>query len=81
MDKALKLITKPESKSNTSPKGIKTLALVGLTPKTYLWLYFIKKSLLPTMHDVSISRDKVMIIYYIRRGIYMDVGCIIASPN
>lgn len=51
MDDALKLIAKPRSKWNTSPKGMKTLAPACLIPEAHLWLYFIKRSLLSTRHD------------------------------
>lgn len=57
MDEALKLIAKPRSKWNISPKGIQTLAPYCLTSEVHLWLYFIKKSPPPTTHDASISRD------------------------
>lgn len=38
MDEALKLLTKPESKWNTSPKGIRTLGSNCLTLEAHLWL-------------------------------------------
>lgn len=51
------------------PKGIKTLASTCLTVEVHLWLYVIKMSLLPTTHDATISRDRVMTIYCIMQGI------------
>lgn len=78
MDDTLKTIAKPRSKWNTSPKGIHTLAPTCLIDEANLWLYFIKRSLLPITHDASISRDRAMVIYCIIRGIWLDVGRIIA---
>ena len=78
MNDALTTISKPGSKSNTSPKGIHTLAPTCLIAEANLWLYFIKRSLIPTTHDASISRDRAMVIYCIMRGIRLDVGRIIA---
>jgi len=78
MNDALTIIAKPGSEWNTSPKGIQSLAPNCLIAEANLWLYFIKRSLLPTMHDASISRDRAMVIYCIMRGIQLDVGHIIA---
>lgn len=78
MNDALKIIAKPGSEWNTSPKDIQTLAPTCLIAEANLWLYFIKRSLIPTTHDASISRDHAMVIYCIMRGIRLDVGHIIA---
>jgi len=65
MNDALTIIAKPGSEWNTSPKGIQSLAPNCLIAEANLWLYFIKRSLLPTTHDASISRDRAMVIYCI----------------
>jgi len=78
LNDALSIIAKPGSEWNTSPKGIQTLAPTCLIAEANLWLYFIKRSLIPTTHDASISRDCAMVIYCIMRGIRLDVGRIIA---
>jgi len=65
MNDALTSIAKPGSNWNTSPKGIQTLAPSCLIAEANLWLYFIKRSLIPTTHDASISRDRAMVIYCI----------------
>lgn len=77
MEDILKTITKSVSKWNTSSKGIKTLALTCLIVEAHLWLYFIKRYLLPTMHDATISKDRAA-IYCITRRIQLDIGRIIA---
>lgn len=79
MQDAVWLMAKPGSKWDTSPIGIKMLPLKCLMPKTNLWVYFIKKQLIPTTHDTTISRDRIMATYYFMHRIPLDVGRIIAA--
>jgi len=79
LEDALRVLTQPGMKWSVSLKGIKTLASKILLLEARLWVYFVKKCLIPTSHDKTISRDRVMAAYCIARGIPIDVGRLIAS--
>lgn len=63
----------------TSPTSVKTLTSRCLTLEANLWVYFIEKRLILTIHDTSISRDRVMVVHCIVQCIPIDVGCIIVT--
>ena len=79
MEDALRVMAKPGAKWDVSPTGIKTLSASSLTPEANLWVYLVKKRLIPTTHDKTVSRDRVMAAYCIMRRINLDVGRIIAA--
>lgn len=38
------------------------------------WLVFVKQRLLPTTHDLRVSRDRVLLVFSILRSLNIDVG-------
>ena len=74
-----RVMAKPGSKWDVSPTGIRTLPTNCLLPEANLWVYFVKKRLIPTTHDKMVSRDKMMAAYCIMQGIHLDVRRIIAA--
>ena len=79
MEDAIRVLAKPGAKWDVSPTGIKTLSASSLRPEANLWVYLVKKRLIPTTHDKTVSRDRVMAAYCIMRRITLDVGRIIAA--
>ena len=79
MEDAIQVLAKPGAKWDVSPTGIKTLSASSLRPEANLWVYLVKKRLIPTTHDKTVSRDRVMAAYCIMRRINLDVGRIIAA--
>lgn len=61
MQDAVRVMAKPGSKWDVSPTGIRTLLTNNLLPEANLWVYFVKKRLIPTTHDKIVSRDRVMV--------------------
>lgn len=57
MENAIRVLAKPGVKWDVSPTGIKTLSASSLRPKANLWVYLVKKRLIPTTHDKTVSRD------------------------
>ena len=79
LEDALRVMAKPGAKWDVSPTGIKMLSASSLTPEANLWVYLVKKRLIPTTHDKTVSRDRVVAAYCIMRRITIDVGRIIAA--
>lgn len=56
MQDTIRVMEKPGSKWDISPTGIKTLPPNFLLLDANLWVYFVKKQLIPTTHDKTLTR-------------------------
>ncbi|XP_038904385.1 uncharacterized protein LOC120090747 [Benincasa hispida] len=79
MEDALRTLTQSGTQWSVSLKGIKTLASSKLLPEARLWVYLVKRRIIPTSHDKTVSRDRVMAAYCIACGILIDVSHLIAA--
>jgi len=79
MDDTLKILTHPGTQWSVSMKGIKTLTSNKLLLEARLWVCLVKRRLILTSYDKTVSRDRVMAAYCIARGIPIDVGQLIAK--
>ena len=61
----------PTAKYQLFPHDLKTA--------TSVWLVFIKKKLVPTCHDRTISLEMIMLLYCILMKIPVDIGEIICE--
>ncbi|XP_038876674.1 chromatin assembly factor 1 subunit A-like, partial [Benincasa hispida] len=78
MEDALQVLMQLGMKWSVSLKGVSTLASKSLLLEGRLWVYLVKKRLISTTHDKTVSRDRVMATYCIVRSIPIDVGQLIA---
>lgn len=57
----------------------RTFQAAYLKSEANTWLGFVKLRLLPTTHDSTVSRDRVLMVFAILRSLSIDVGKVIAS--
>lgn len=60
-----------------SSTGCRTLRPGDIKDKLAIWLYFIKHRVMPTTRDTTISLERVMLFYSIRRILPINLGGII----
>ncbi|KAK5833467.1 hypothetical protein PVK06_017303 [Gossypium arboreum] len=60
-----------------SKQGIHTCQREYLTPLAKGWFYFIRFSLMPSLHGTPISLERMVLLYSILTGKTIDVGKII----
>ncbi|KAH1130232.1 hypothetical protein J1N35_001610 [Gossypium stocksii] len=67
----------PSFKWTMSKQGFHTCRREYLTPLAKVWLYFIRFSLMPSLHGTTISLERMVLLYSILIGKTIDVGKII----
>lgn len=60
---------------------IGTLRLGDIRGELSIWLYFIKHWTMLTSHASTISKEWVMILYYLRKGLGIDINSIIQGSE
>ena len=50
---------------------------IDLTPIAKVWVKFLKSRLMPTTHTITVSQERLVLLYVIVRGLPIDVGSII----
>lgn len=72
-------VTWPGTKWDRTPTGKYQLFLHNLNTVASVWMVFIKKNIIPTCHDNTISMDRIMPVYCIMMEIPVNVGEIISK--
>lgn len=73
MKDTLERISWPNTKCDRLPIGKYQLFLHNLNAKASAWLLFVKKKIMPTRHDNTISMEKGILLYYIMEEISVNV--------
>ncbi|KAK8669704.1 hypothetical protein V6N13_107128 [Hibiscus sabdariffa] len=64
---------------NTTGRNLHSVSRTQLLPKAKLWNTFVKRNLLPTSHNQTIDRTRLVLIHTIITGYRINVGEILAK--
>lgn len=79
LQEALEKVTWPRTNWDRIPTGKYQLFPFNLNIKASVWFVFIKKNIMPTRHDSTISMERIIHLYCIMMEISMNVGEIICE--
>ncbi|KAJ4708821.1 Retrovirus-related Pol polyprotein from transposon 17.6 [Melia azedarach] len=77
INEALQLTTKKGTQWIVSAIEKKTVMQTSLTPAIRVWYHFLKFSLRPTTHDDTVSLSRILLIYALLIGLFINIGSII----
>ncbi|KAK8621672.1 hypothetical protein V6N13_081105 [Hibiscus sabdariffa] len=64
---------------NTTGRNPHSVSRTQLLPEAKLWNTFVKRNLLPTSHNQTVDRTRLVLIHTIIRGYRVNVGEILAK--
>ncbi|KAL4296299.1 hypothetical protein GQ457_12G015680 [Hibiscus cannabinus] len=72
-------LCKPGTKWNTRGKNPGTISRPSLQPEAKLWNMFVKRNLMPTSHNQTVDRTRLVLINAIIAGYKFNAGEVIAK--
>ncbi|KAK9036816.1 hypothetical protein V6N11_021743 [Hibiscus sabdariffa] len=64
---------------NTTGRNPNSVSRLSLLPKVKLWNTFVKRNLMPTSHNQTVDRTRLLLIHTIMTGYRVNVGEILAN--
>ncbi|KAL4334833.1 hypothetical protein GQ457_07G006440 [Hibiscus cannabinus] len=64
---------------NTTDKNLNSVSRLSLQPEAKLWITFVKRNLMPTSHNQTVDRTRLLLINTILTGYRVNVGEILAK--
>ena len=55
----------------------RVINMIDLTPIAKVWVKFLKSRLMPTTHTITVSQERLILLYIIVRGLLIDMRSII----
>ncbi|KAL4302971.1 hypothetical protein GQ457_10G012890 [Hibiscus cannabinus] len=69
----------PNTKWNTTGRNPNSVSRLSLLPEAKLWNTFVKHNLLPTSHNQTVDRTRLLLVNTIMTGFRINVGEILAN--
>ncbi|KAK8698105.1 hypothetical protein V6N13_114236 [Hibiscus sabdariffa] len=69
----------PNTERNTTGRNPNSVSRLSLLPETKLWNTFVKRNLIPTSHNQTVDRMRLLFINTIMMGFRVNVGEILAN--
>ncbi|KAK9028801.1 hypothetical protein V6N11_025941 [Hibiscus sabdariffa] len=69
----------PNTEWNTTGRNPNSVNRLSLLPETKLWNTFVKRNLMPTFHNQTVDRTRLLLINTIMTGFRVNVGEILAN--
>ncbi|KAK9007229.1 hypothetical protein V6N11_051058 [Hibiscus sabdariffa] len=69
----------PNTEWNTTGRNPNSVSRLSLLPETKLWNTFVKRNLMPTSHNQTVDRTRLLLINTIMTGFRVNVGEILAN--
>ncbi|KAK8975567.1 hypothetical protein V6N11_055715 [Hibiscus sabdariffa] len=69
----------PNTEWNTTGRNPNSVSRLSLLPETKLWNTFVKRNLMPTSHNQTVDRTRLLLIHTIMTGFRVNVGEILAN--
>ncbi|KAK9008909.1 hypothetical protein V6N11_080386 [Hibiscus sabdariffa] len=73
------LLCQPNTEWNTTGRNPYSVSRLSLLPEAKLWNTFVKRNLLPTSHNQTVDRTRLLLINTIMTGFRVNIGEIIAN--
>ncbi|KAK9041294.1 hypothetical protein V6N11_016403 [Hibiscus sabdariffa] len=73
------LLCQPNTQWNTTGRNPYSVSRQSLIPEAKLWNTFVKRNLLPTSHNQTVDRTRLLLISTIMTGFRVNVGEILAN--
>ncbi|KAK8659850.1 hypothetical protein V6N13_030042 [Hibiscus sabdariffa] len=69
----------PNTEWNTTGRNPNSVSRLSLLPEVKLWNTFVKRNLMPTFHNQTVDRTRLLLIHTIMTGFRVNVGEILAN--
>ncbi|KAK9037009.1 hypothetical protein V6N11_021932 [Hibiscus sabdariffa] len=69
----------PNTEWNTTGRNPNSVSRLSLLPEVKLWNTFVKRNLMPTSHNQTVDRTRLLLIHTIMTGYRVNVGEILAN--
>ncbi|KAK8972758.1 hypothetical protein V6N11_055121 [Hibiscus sabdariffa] len=69
----------PNTEWNTTGRNPKSVSRLSLLPEAKLWNTFVKRNLMPTSHNQTVDRTRLLLINTIMTGYRVNIGEILAK--
>ncbi|KAK9001918.1 hypothetical protein V6N11_024613 [Hibiscus sabdariffa] len=69
----------PNTEWNTTGRNPNSVSCLSLLPEVKLWNTFVKRNLMPTSHNQTVDRTRLLLIHTIMTGFRVNVGEILAN--
>ncbi|KAK8663356.1 hypothetical protein V6N13_083178 [Hibiscus sabdariffa] len=73
------LLCLPNTEWNTTGRNPNSVSRLSLLPEAKLWNTFVKRNILPTSHNQTVDRTRLLLINTIMTGFRVNVGEILAN--
>ncbi|KAL4335962.1 hypothetical protein GQ457_07G007030 [Hibiscus cannabinus] len=73
------ILCQPNTEWNTTGRNPNSISLLSFLPEAKLWNTFVKRNLLPTSHNQTVDRTRLLLINTIMTGFRVNVGEILAN--
>ncbi|KAL4290595.1 hypothetical protein GQ457_14G015410 [Hibiscus cannabinus] len=73
------ILCQPNMEWNTTGRNPNSVSRLSLLPEAKLWNTFVKRNLLPTSHNQTVDRTRLLLINTIMTGFRVNVGEILAK--